>query len=86
MQVLLEVAARGFRLLRLGTEVPLFDFPFAHIHSWGHLPNKFSFKFFEDKTKAIILYTFETRLVDQLLGVRTPYSRFFTIRKNPLLE
>lgn len=68
-QVLLEVGARGFRLLRTSSEEPLFDFPFAQIHSWGHLPNRFSFKFYEEKSKSVVLYTFDCKLVDPLLKV-----------------
>eukprot|EP00976_Prorocentrum_cordatum_P078862 1183302-Prorocentrum_minimum.AAC.4 len=47
--VLLEVSARGFRVLRPNTEDPLFDFPFPQIHSWGNVPNKFSFRFYDSK-------------------------------------
>jgi hypothetical protein len=63
------VSARGFRLLRTSSEEPLFDFPFAQIHSWGHLPNRFSFKFYEEKSKRVVLYTFDCKLVDPLLQV-----------------
>lgn len=69
--MLLEVSARGFRLLRTSSEEPLFDFPFAQIHSWGHLPNRFSFKFYEEKSKSVLLYTFDCKLVDPLLKVRS---------------
>mmetsp|Transcript_13617 Transcript_13617/g.26164 ORF Transcript_13617/g.26164 Transcript_13617/m.26164 type:complete len:261 (-) Transcript_13617:276-1058(-) len=81
-QVLLEVGKRGFRLLRLTSEQPLFDFPFAQIHSWGNLPNKFSFKFYLDKNKSIVLYTFETRLVDELLkAIHETIESILTDRK-----
>mmetsp|Transcript_7374 Transcript_7374/g.9975 ORF Transcript_7374/g.9975 Transcript_7374/m.9975 type:complete len:240 (+) Transcript_7374:108-827(+) len=68
-QVLLEVSSKGFRLLRMESEEPLFDFPFPQVHSWGHLPNRFSYRFYEEKTKAIVLYAFETKFVDELLAV-----------------
>lgn len=63
------MSGRGFRLLRASSEEPLFDFPFAQIHSWGHLPDRFSFKFYEEKSKSVVLYTFECKLIDPLLQV-----------------
>jgi len=81
-QVLLEVGARGFRLLRTSSEEPLFDFPFAQIHSWGHLPNRFSFKFYEEKSKSVVLYTFDCKLVDPLLkAIHSTIDVILTHRK-----
>jgi hypothetical protein len=47
--VLLEVAERGFRILRPNTEEPLFEYPFPQVHSWGSVTDKFSFRFYEEK-------------------------------------
>mmetsp|Transcript_18473 Transcript_18473/g.40415 ORF Transcript_18473/g.40415 Transcript_18473/m.40415 type:complete len:247 (-) Transcript_18473:219-959(-) len=81
--VLLEVGQRGFRVLRPNTEDPLFDFPFPQVHSWGNVPNKFSFRFYDTKTKAIILYSFETSFVDELLQViHSIIDRILTDRKD----
>jgi len=81
--VLLEVSPRGFRVLRPNTEDPLFDFPFPQIHSWGNVPNKFSFRFYDPKTKTIILYSFETNFVDELLQVvHTIIDRILNDRKD----
>ncbi|KAK3245359.1 hypothetical protein CYMTET_45068 [Cymbomonas tetramitiformis] len=82
-QVLIEISPHGFRLLRLKTEEPLWDFPFPQIHSWGHLPNKFSFRFYEERSKGIVLYSFETKLVDDLLQfIHTTIEHILSERKS----
>mmetsp|Transcript_11304 Transcript_11304/g.13350 ORF Transcript_11304/g.13350 Transcript_11304/m.13350 type:complete len:234 (-) Transcript_11304:228-929(-) len=84
---LLEVSPHGFRILRLHSEDPLFDFPFPQIHSWGHMPNKFSFRFYEERTKGITLYAFETKLVDDLIAfIHTTIDRILEDRKNAAMS
>mmetsp|Transcript_15213 Transcript_15213/g.49933 ORF Transcript_15213/g.49933 Transcript_15213/m.49933 type:complete len:225 (+) Transcript_15213:115-789(+) len=64
---LLEVGPDGFRLLRAVTEEPLFVFPFPQVHSWAHAPDRFSFRYFEDRSKSIKHYHFHMTHVSQLM-------------------
>jgi len=47
--LLLEVGPIGFRILKAGTQDPIYLFPWGQVHSWAHGTNRFSFRFFDDK-------------------------------------
>uniref|UniRef100_A0A061RES4 Uncharacterized protein n=1 Tax=Tetraselmis sp. GSL018 TaxID=582737 RepID=A0A061RES4_9CHLO len=66
-QLLLEVGESGFRLLKPETQDAVLHFPWGQIHSWSHSLGKFSFRFFEERTKNIVKYSFEMADVPGLM-------------------
>mmetsp|Transcript_573 Transcript_573/g.1812 ORF Transcript_573/g.1812 Transcript_573/m.1812 type:complete len:239 (-) Transcript_573:2968-3684(-) len=82
-QVLLEVSAQGFRLLRPSGEEPLLAFPFPQVHSWAHATDKFSFRFFEERTKEIKQYAFVLDQVPHLMDtIRGKIGQILEDRKS----
>lgn len=64
---LLEVSADGFRVLRDGGDA-LAHFMFPQVHSWAHVPSRFTFRFYEEKTKKLRTHGFATRWVQEILA------------------
>jgi len=55
-------------LLRTDTEDAIYDFPWGQVHSWAHGPERFSFRFFEERLKHIQRYSFQLKDVDGLMS------------------
>ncbi|EFJ51670.1 hypothetical protein VOLCADRAFT_87345 [Volvox carteri f. nagariensis] len=66
--VVLEVGPLGFRLLRPNSKDCLFAYPWGQIHSWTHLENRFSFRYFDDGKKKVVQYVLYLRDLPDLLG------------------
>jgi len=81
--VLLEVGDAGFRVLRADTEDAVAQFPWGQVHSWAHGEDRFSFRYFEERSKKITKYTFQLRHVPELMvKIQEVIDRILTDRKS----
>ncbi|KAK9812797.1 hypothetical protein WJX72_003994 [[Myrmecia] bisecta] len=67
-EVLIEIGREGFRIVRAKTLEPLAAFPFAEVHSWSHGPTRFSFKYYDDRVRTVVDYSFRLNCVGELLA------------------